>query len=138
MCIYRAFSQIIPLLYFCKSAVGFKNPKPITIVTEIITILDILACILQLCGIIAFSQSMYVFHVILPVTLCFLTAYIIYEFVHNQNNRAKRIMIPVGILAAASCAEIINYLTKIVPSDRDYYFYCDNGKYHGTEYKRYG
>lgn len=110
------FSQIIPLLYFCKSAVGFKNPKPITIVTEIITILDILACILQLCGIIAFSQSMYVFHAILPVTLCLLTAYIIYEFVHNQNNRAKRLMIPVGILAASSCAEIINYLTKIVSS----------------------
>ena len=65
---------------------------------------------------IAYSQSMYVFHVILPVTLCFLTAYIIYEFVHNQNNRAKRIMVPVGILAAASCAEIFNYLTKIVSS----------------------
>lgn len=110
------FSQIIPLLYFCKNAVGFKNPRPIIIVAEIITILDILACILQLSGTLAFSQSMYVFHIILPVTLCFLTAYIIYEFVHNQNTRAKRLMIPVGILAVASCAEIINYLTRIMSS----------------------
>lgn len=110
------FSQIIPLLHFCKSAVGFKNPRPIIIVAEIITILDILACILQLSGTLAFSQSMYVFHIILPITLCFLTAYIAYEFVHNQNNRAKRLMIPVGILAIASCAEIINYFTKIMSS----------------------
>ena len=110
------FSQIIPLLHFCKSAVGFKNPRPIIIVAEIITILNILACILQLSGTLAFSQSMYVFHIILPITLCFLTAYIAYEFVHNQNNRAKRLMIPVGILAVASCAEIINYLTKIMSS----------------------
>lgn len=110
------FSQMIPLLHFCKSAVGFKNPRPIIIVAEIITILDILACILQLSGTLAFSQSMYVFHIILPITLCFLTAYIAYEFVHNQNNRAKRLMIPVGILAVASCAEIINYLTKIMSS----------------------
>ena len=110
------FSQIIPLLHFCKSAVGFKNPRPIIIVAEIITILNILACILQLSGTLAFSQSMYVFHIILPITLCFLTAYIAYEFVHNQNNRAKRLMIPVGILAVASCAEIINYFTKIMSS----------------------
>lgn len=110
------FSQIIPLLHFCKSAVGFKNPRPIIIVAEIITILNILACILQLSGTLAFSQSMYVFHTILPITLCFLTAYIAYEFVHNQNNRAKRLMIPVGILAVASCAEIINYFTKIMSS----------------------
>lgn len=110
------FSQIIPLLHFCKSAVGFKNPRPIIIVAEIITILNILACILQLSGTLTFSQSMYVFHIILPITLCFLTAYIAYEFVHNQNNRAKRLMIPVGILAVASCAEIINYLTKIMSS----------------------
>lgn len=41
--------------------------------------LDLVACVLQLSGTVALSQSMYVFHVILPLILCFLTAYIILE-----------------------------------------------------------
>ena len=46
----------------------------------------------------------------------FLTAYIILEAVRSQNSRAKRLMVPVFILALASCAEIINYHLKFVAS----------------------
>ena len=44
------------------------------------------------------------------------TAYIILEAVRSQNSRAKRLMVPVFILALASCAEIINYHLKFVAS----------------------
>ena len=110
------FSQMIPLLYFCRLAVGFKNDKPIIVIAKLLTMLDLVACVLQLSGTVALSQSMYVFHVILPLILCFLTAYIILEAVRNQNSRAKRLMVPVFILALASCTEIINYHLKFVAS----------------------
>ena len=110
------FSQMIPLLYFCRLAVGFKNDKPIIAIAKLLTVLDLVACVLQLSGTVALSQSMYVFHVILPLILCFLTAYIILEAVRSQNSRAKRLMVPVFILALASCAEIINYHLKFVAS----------------------
>ena len=110
------FSQMIPLLYFCRLAVGFKNDKPIIVIAKLLTVLDLVACVLQLSGTVALSQSMYVFHVILPLILCFLTAYIILEAVRSQNSRAKRLMVPVFILALASCAEIINYHLKFVAS----------------------
>ena len=110
------FSQMIPLLYFCRLAVGFKNDKPIIVIAKLLTVLDFIACALQLSGMVALSQSMYVFHVILPLILCFLTAYTILEAVRNQNSRAKRLMVPIFILALASCAEIINYHLKFVSS----------------------
>lgn len=109
------FSQMIPLLYFCRLAVGFKNDKPIIVIAKLLTVLDLVACVLQLSGTVALSQSMYVFHVILPLILCFLTAYIILEAVRSQNSRAKRLMVPVFILALASCAEIINYHLNLWP-----------------------
>ena len=108
--------KMIPLLYFCRLAVGFKNDKPIIVIAKLLTVLDLVACVLQLSGTVALSQSMYVFHVILPLILCFLTAYIILEAVRSQNSRAKRLMVPVFILALASCAEIINYHLKFVAS----------------------
>ena len=115
MCFYRAFLADDSAAVFLQACSWFKNDKPIIVIAKLLTVLDLVACVLQLSGTVALSQSMYVFHVILPLILCFLTAYIILEAVRSQNSRAKRLMVPVFILALASCAEIINYHLKLWP-----------------------
>ena len=51
------FSQMIPLLYFCRLAVGFKNDKPIIAIAKLLTVLDLVACVLQLSGTVHYPRA---------------------------------------------------------------------------------
>ena len=103
------FTLIIPLLGFTRNLIDFKNPTPIIIMEGFFTLTAIAALILQLTGTVAFSQSMYLFHLLLPPSILFITVLTIREYYKFKNLNAKRFIIPISALSASAILELINY-----------------------------
>lgn len=106
------FTFSIPILHFAKSTINFKKPKPISFAVNVITVITTIALLLQLAGIVSLSKSMYFFHLLVPLTLCTLTAYTIYEAVRYKTVGAIRFIFPISVLALSSLLEVFNYQVR--------------------------
>ncbi|WP_313530539.1 GHKL domain-containing protein [Anaerotignum sp.] len=106
------FTLPIPLMHFAIASIDFKNPNPIWISSVFMTVLCILACLLQLFKIVPFSKSMHLFHIVVPITLCFLAGTIIYESLRYRNSGARRLGAPIVALALVSLPEVFNCRIK--------------------------
>ena len=103
------FTFILPLLRFTQTIIDFEKPKLLWIMELITTITCIITLILQFTGIIPFSQSMYLYHLMLPVILIILTALTIVEYVRYKNVNARRFIFPMGFLSLCALLELANY-----------------------------
>jgi len=103
------FTVCIPLIHLAYVSIGFKNTKPLYVLSSFLTIASIVALILQFFGIYPLSSSMYAFHFMNTCSLCILSFLTIYEAFKNGNLQAKRFVIPIAVLTLASLMEVANY-----------------------------
>lgn len=52
---------------------------------------------------------MYLFHILVPLTLCFFAGCILYEEVKYQNKYARHFFFPMAVLALFAILEVVNY-----------------------------
>lgn len=99
----------IPLLLFASAIICFHNVRPL----QFLCFADLLAAaaafLLQLLGIAGFSQSVKFFHILLPFSILFLAAYILYEGLRYKNASARRFFLPMTVLAVSAALELANY-----------------------------
>ena len=105
------FTFIIPLLEFSQSIIDFKNPKPLQGIEFFFIVSIIVVIFLQLTGTLAFSTSMILFHILLPLALSFLTFYTIRESILYKNMNARRFIVPTIILTLSGFLQWVNYTT---------------------------
>ena len=103
------FTLTIPILYFAKSTINFHNSKPVWLMAIFMSVAAAVALLLQLIGIVPLSKSMYLFHILVPLTLSILAGLTIYEWVRYKDMAAKRFMLPIGVLALSALLELFNY-----------------------------
>lgn len=107
------FIFTIPMISFVMSAVNFKNPKPLYIAILIITTVTIIAFILQLFGVVSFSNSINLFYCFVPLA-CFLLAWCcVWEALRYTSIDAARFVLPVTVLATTSALEVLNFEVPI-------------------------
>lgn len=80
------------------------------------------AILLQLFGIAAFSKTMYLFHVIVPLALCVFAMVLLRESVWYQNRMAQRFLVPTGALAVFALLEVGNYYLFRLPVQKSFFF----------------
>lgn len=109
----------IPLLLFAVTMISFHNGRPLHFLCLVDLCAAAAAFLLQLLGIVGFSQSMIFFHILVPFSLLFLAGYILYEGLWYQNQWARRLFLPMAILTLSAVFEVINYslrLTNVLSS----------------------
>ncbi|MDD2958475.1 MAG: GHKL domain-containing protein [Lachnospiraceae bacterium] len=103
------FTFAIPLLYFAMTTIHFTHEKPLQWTAIFMTAASSGALLLQLLGIVPLSKSMYLFHVLVPLTLCILTGFTVYERIFHREIGAMRFVLPIGVLTLCSLLEVFNY-----------------------------
>lgn len=106
------FTVCIPLIQLANVSIDFKNPKPLYLLSSILTASSIIALALQYLGIYPLSSSMYVFHFLTTCSLCILSFLTVHEAIKNDNLQARRFILPIAVLTLASLAEVLNYYFK--------------------------
>lgn len=103
------FTVAIPILRFGIILLKPKNKLPLNVLLAINCICFLVALGLQLMGIVGFSRSMYLFHVLVPLSLVAYAAIIIWEYARNRNKSAAQFLLPIVALAVSAVLEVINY-----------------------------
>lgn len=107
------FGVTIPVLRFGIILLKPKSKLLLNIIVAVNCACFLIALILQLTGIVGFSRSMYLFHVIEPLSLVVYAACIILEYVRNRNKTAAQFLLPIIALAGSAVLEVINYQFRI-------------------------
>lgn len=103
------FTFVLPLLRFARTAIDFEHPEVLWYMELGVTVICGISFLLQFLGILPFTQSMYLFHLLLPSVLLFLTGWTIFEFVRYKNVSAKRFIFSTCFLSVCSLLELANY-----------------------------
>lgn len=103
------FTLAIPLMKFVLTLPDLHNPKPLQFMCVLLEFSVCAATVLQLTGTASFAKTMYLFHVLVPLSLCVFGGCIFYESMRCKNAAAMHFRIPVCVLALASVLEVINY-----------------------------
>ena len=80
------------------------------------------AIVLQLSGIAAFCKTMYLFHVLVPLSLCVFAAVLLRENARYQNRMARRFLMPTAALAVFALLEVGNYYLFRLPVQKSFFF----------------
>lgn len=103
------FALPIPLLHFCLLIVDFYNPKPLQFMLLIIKTSLLVALVLQLTGILGFSSTMTVFHILIPLALLVIIGNVFYEHYYLHNEGIAPLLPPVLIVFFFVLLELVNY-----------------------------
>lgn len=103
------FAFPIPLICFGLIVVDFHNKNPLIISALALNSIFCVALLLQLLGFVSLSKSMYLFHILVPLALCFFAGCILYEGIKYQNTSARRFFFPMTVLALFAILEVVNY-----------------------------
>lgn len=106
------FTMTIPFLRFGILALQPRAKLPLQIMLAVNCVCALVAFALQLFGIVALSRSMYVFHVIVPISFVIFALCATWEGVHHKNKLAQRFLFPMVVLALASVMELVNYQVR--------------------------
>lgn len=105
------FTLAIPLL---KVGLLLLNPQRecrilLTGSRTVLVICVVGALALQLTGKVGLHRSMYLFHVIVPISFVILGGCVLWEYFRYRNQAAKRFAVPGLILALSAVLEVMNY-----------------------------
>lgn len=103
------FTLTVPLLLFAVRMLDLTQYRILRILLVINAVMLICAMALQLTGMLPFSGSMYLFHVMIPVSICILTGCVFYEMKAHHSSLAKSFFVPFLLLAVCAVAETVNY-----------------------------
>jgi len=99
----------VPLIHFGLSVVNFRNKKPLTLLAFLMGTAATVALLFQLLGLMPLERSMYLFHILEPLVLCFFAGNILYESLRYHNLLAQRFLVSMTVLAFFSILEVVNY-----------------------------
>ena len=102
------YTFLIPMIHFIRTTIDFMNKKPLWYLDIGFSICSAIALFLQLFGWVSFVESFPVFHTLCPLTLVFMTAYTIREYVIYKNANAHRLILPLSILAFTAVLEFFH------------------------------
>lgn len=103
------FTLTLPFLRYGLLTLNPRNKLPIYIMEAVIGISILGASLLQLMGRIAFTRSVYLFHIIIPLAFIVFTFCIAWEYYRYQNAAARRFALPMLVQMACGLLELINY-----------------------------
>ncbi len=118
------FTLAIPMLKFGCMVLGLRRDSRrllhgMALTLEICTGA---AIVLQLLGVAAFSKTMYLFHVVVPLSLCVFAVVLMRESVWDQNRMARRFLVPTAALAMFALLEVGNYYLFHLPVQKSFFF----------------
>ena len=118
------FTMAVPILKFGYRTLGLQREsrRLLNGLTAVLEICINAAIILQLTGSVAFSKSMYLFHVVVPLSLCVFAAVLLRESAQYQNRMARKFLIPTAVLAVFSLLEVCNYYLLHLPVQKSFFF----------------
>ncbi|MEG0594608.1 MAG: GHKL domain-containing protein [Christensenella sp.] len=105
-------SFAIPLIYFGLTVVDFHDKRPLFITALIDMIAAAAGLLLQLLGMVSLSKSMYVYHILVPLSLCVFAGSMLYEGIRYRNKSAIRFTVPMAVLALFILLEVVNYQAR--------------------------
>lgn len=103
------FTLAIPLLRYGQIILNPQNPVPMRLAKITLEVAVIIAFVLQFMGQVAFSKSMYMFHLIIPLALAVFAGTAALEYFRYRSKMAKRFALPTLVLAIAAILEVVNY-----------------------------
>ena len=103
------FILAVPLLLFGMTIIRFHDRSALEAMAGIDAAAACCALLLQLTGTVALSKSMYLFHILVPLTLCMFSGHILYESIRYRSSTARRSLLPMAVLALFSVLELVNY-----------------------------
>lgn len=118
------FTMAVPILKFGNMTLQLQR-KNQRLLNGMIMILEICigaAIILQLSGTMAFSKIMYLFHVVVPLSLCVFAIVLLRENKRHHNQMARRFLIPTAALAVFALLEVCNYYLFHLPVQKSFFF----------------
>lgn len=80
------------------------------------------AALLQLLGIVSLSKSMYLFHLLTPACLCILAGTALWESIHFKNRIARKLLLPMAVLALSALLEAGNYYLFRLEVPKSFFF----------------
>ncbi len=116
------FTLAIPLLRF---GLEVLQPHTPALLRTLCTLLGSCVCgaaLLQLVGIISLSKSMYLFHILVPACLCAVAGTAIWESVRFGNRMARRLLLPMAVLALFALLEAGNYYLFRLEVQKSFFF----------------
>lgn len=105
-------SFVVPLIYFGLTMVEFHHKRLLLVTALLGGVAAVVGLLLQLTGLVSLSRSMYVYHVLVPISLCVFAALMLYEAIHYKNKSAIRFTLPMGVLALSVVLELLNYQVR--------------------------
>ncbi len=108
------FTLALPLMNFCLATLGLTHKHPLQLMSALLGVAVVTALVLQLAGIVAFSRTMYVFHVLTPVSIIVMAVCVVFEAVRYKNVMARRFIIPVLVLMGFTLLEVLNYQLRFI------------------------
>ncbi|MCI8442802.1 MAG: GHKL domain-containing protein [Provencibacterium sp.] len=116
------FTMPIPLLKFGVVVLGLHQAGPLQWTCRIMEAAVAIAILLQLTGTAAFSKTMYLFHLLIPISLCVFGGCILWESLLYKNAAARRFFLPVLVLFLFSLLEVANYYLWRLNVQKSFFF----------------
>lgn len=107
------FIMPIPLFYFGLSVVDFHDRRPMLYTVHAMTGVAVISLLLQLFGVVALSKTMYLFQILLMMSLLLFAVSILYEGVRYKTQSARRFFLPIAAIALFCVLEWVNYQVRI-------------------------
>ena len=103
------YTMLLPLIFFTQKFTQTENSLPLRLLRYFLEAAVILSLFLQLSGLVPFTRSVYLSHVLLPSVLVFMAFCMLYLAIFRQNKPARAMFLAILALAVAALLELVNY-----------------------------
>ncbi len=116
------FTFAIPLLRFVLVVLRPHAGRFLEALCALMALCVCGAAALQLFGVVSLSKSMYLFHILTPACLCILTGTALRESIRFENRMARRLLLPMAVLALFALLEVANYYLFRLNVQKSFFF----------------
>ena len=111
------YAMLLPLFVFVQKFTKAESGLFLSVLRWILEAAVLGSLFLQLAGIVPFTRSLYLFHVLLPADLILMAVYMLYLGIWKKNRPAVAMFLAILVLAVAAVLELLNYY--VVFTDRN-------------------
>ncbi len=116
------FTVGIPISRFCMILFGSHQKRLLAAMCHILELSVCAALILQLTGTASLARTMYLFHVLGPLTFCLCGACILQESLRYHDPMARRFLFPMAVLTLFALLEVADYYLFHWDVQRSFFF----------------
>ena len=103
------YAMLLPLIVFVQKFTKTEDRLFLSVLRWILEAAVLGSLFLQLAGIVPFTRSLYLFHVLLPAVLILIAVYMLYLGIRKKNRPAIAMFLAILVLAVAAVLELLNY-----------------------------